>query len=672
MRGQTPLKEEKLPDKDFEVFEKRFDSICSRFTKKKQQFRKEEKLKDEKLKILEDLCTQIQQFLKADDFQKKKESVYKLKKRWKREIEHISYAGELAERFSELTSEYDNKYKALKEDQSRKLVHEKETLSGFITEIEGFIKAENCQQNITRVKEIEKQWEGPHTDLTNDDDDLNATFKKVVKAYFKKLKMDKEARHWERWEHFALKLKLCEKASALSEKTDDMHAVSKSLKEFRYEWKAIGEVPKAEAQKIWRIFDPICNKIHKKCKAFYAELDEREKKNLVLKIALCEKAEDLQDKENTRENADGIKKLQKEWKEIGLIPRHKERTTFERFQMACNTFFERRKIEYEKLKVVYDKNMMEKETLCEEAEKIVDMDFKRAKSFEHDLKWKWKKIGHVAREDSNPLWNKFNEPFEKFREKMLLQAPENLTKKEELCSQLEALVNSISEGSDYKKLKNSVKEVESIWPSIGPAPEDKERYITSKYSSVVDEFYKKQDLFYKEKEKLQNDNLKKKKKLINTLESVFEPDNEESALEEKVRDVQTQWDTIGEILAEKEDEIERQYNGLCDSFFNGNKKFFNAMQKEKKENLKLKIELCVKAEKLANLTTEDSAMELDLSSLVDELSFAIGSNFIAEEKANPKDEMKKIKENWEHIGDVPSSEEEKINKRFKSACDSFK
>ena len=661
----------KIPEKDYKVFEKRFESACDRYVNKKQLWKRAEELKHAKLSILEDLCGQIQEFINADDFQKKKESVYKLKKRWKREIEHVSFAEELAARFSLLTSEYDDKYKVLKEDQAKRLVLEKETLSAFITEIEGFINAENCQQNVARVKEIQARWEGTHTD-SNNDDDLNATFKKVIKTFFKKLKLNKEARDWERWEHYALKLELCEKASALLEKRGDMHVVAKSLKELRGEWKAIGEVPKSKAQELWLKFDSICENIHKKCLAFYADLDERNKKNLALKIALCERAEALQDKENTRENADTIKKLQKEWKDIGFIPRHTERTTFDRFQKACNTFFERRKKEYERVKVIYDKNKKAKEALCEEAEKIIDMDFRLAKSFEHDLKLKWKKIGHVAREDSNPLRNKFNEPFEKFRENMLLQAPENLSKKEEICSQLEALLDSITEGSDYKELKPRVKEIERSWSSIGPAPEDKEKQINSKYSSAIEDFYKKEELFYQEKDKLQNENLTKKKELINTLESVFEVDEEESALEGKVRNAQTQWETIGEIPAEKEDEIERQYKGLCDSFFNGDKNFFNSMQKEKEENLKLKIELCVKAEKLANLTTEDSAMELDLSSLVDELSFAIGSNFIAEKQTNPKDEMRKLIENWRQIGDVQPSEEAKITQRFKSACDSFK
>ena len=660
---------EKLPDEGYEVLEKKFESKYSRFTKKKQQVKKDEELKDEKLKILEDLCNQTQQFLEADDFQKKKEAVYKLKKKWKREIEDITYADEITERFSGLTSQYDTKYKALKEDQSRQLVIEKETLSGLTAEIEGFIKTENCLPNIARVKEIEKQWEGTQTDLTQDDDELNATFKKVIKTYFKKLKMDKEVQHWERCEHYVLKLKLCEQASLLLEQTGDMHVVAKSLKELRNEWNAIGDVPKVKAQKIWRKFDAICNKIYEKCKVFYAELDVQKKNNLKLKIALCEKAEALQDRENTKVNADALKKLQREWKEIGAIPRHKERAMFERFRAAGNTFFERRKEAYEKVKVVYDKNKAEKETLCEEAEKIIEMDFREAKAFEDDLKLKWRRIGDVAREDYKELWNKFNEPFVKFRENLMLQAPENLTKKEELCSGLETLLNSISEDLKYKELKNSIKERQDIWASIGPVPEDKEKDITSKYTSVIDECYKKQERFSQEKIQLQNDNLEKKKKLITTLESVFETDNEGSASEKKVEDVKTKWETIGEIPAEKVDEIERQFKGLCDSFSNGNKNFFNTMQKEKEKNLKLKIELCVKAEKLANMTTEDSSDTLDLSSLADELSFAIGSNFIEEKKANPKVEMKKLKENWQKNGDIPVAEETKINERFKIACE---
>jgi uncharacterized protein DUF349 len=674
--GFAELKEEwgsldKLPDEDYKILEDKFESICRRFTKKKQNFRNEEEIKHEKLKTLESICAQIQQCLETDEFRKKKEEVYKLKKKWKREFENISYADELAERFSKLIYDYDNKYKALQVDRSRKLILEQEILSGFITEIDGFVKAENFLPNLDRVKEIEEQRKGAETGLILDDDDLNVRFRQIIKTFFKNLKMEKEVQHWERWENYVVKIKLCEKASALFEQTDDIHTVAKSLKKLRNKWKDVGDVPIEKAQNIWRKFDKICNKIYKKCQAFYAELDQQKEKNLLLKITLCEKAELLKDKENSKGNADVIKRLQKEWKEIGPIPGQKDRQVFERFNNACNTFFERRKAEYEKVKLIYDENKKAKEALCEEAKKIIDMDIKQGEFFERDLKREWRKIGYVAREDHQALWNKFNEPILRFHENIMLQAPENLIEKENVFAQLKALLNSISESSDYKELGTRVKEVEKNWSSIGPVPDDKEKALNSKYSEAIDEFYKKQDLFYKEQSKLQKENLKKKKKLINILESVFESNNEKSVSAEKVKKVQSQWEAVGVIPIEKEEEIEKQYKGLCDSFFNGNRNFFNAMKQAKKKNLKMKIELCVKGEKLANLTTEGFAKDLDLSSLADELSFAIGNNFIDEKDASPKEKMKKLKDDWQHIGDVPSFEEEKINKRFKSACDSF-
>lgn len=670
------LKEEwgvldKLPDEDYKMLEYKFASIYCRFTKKKQNFKKEDQIKHEKLESLESICAKIQQCLETDEFQAKKEEVYKLKKKWKREIENISYADELVERFSKLIYDYDNKYNAFQENQSRKHIVEEEMLSGFITEIEGFVKAEIFLPNLDRVKEIEKQMKGAETGLILNDDDLNVRFRKIIKTFFKNLKMKKETQHWERWENYVIKIKLCEKASALFEQTDDMHSVAKSLKELRNKWKDVGDVPIEKAQNIWRKFDKRCNKLYKKCQAFYRELDQQKEKNLLLKIILCEKAEVMKDKENRKENADIIKRLQKEWKEIGPIPPSQDRQVFERFNIACNTFFEKRKAEYEKVKLIYDENKKAKEALCEEAEKIIDMDIKQGDIFERDLKREWRKIGDVAKEDHQALWNKFNEPILKFHEKIMLQAPENLIKKESIFSLLEALLNSISASSDYKELELRVKEIEKNWSSTGPVPDDKENDLNSKYSGAIVQFYKKQDLFDKEQSKLQKENLKKKKQLLNILESVFESNNEKSVLEEKVRKVQSKWDAIGMIPIEKEEEVEGQYKGLCDSFFNGNKKFFNAMKQAKEKNLNMKIELCVKGEKLANLTTEGVAEDLDLSSLADELIFAIGNNFIDEKDASPKEKMKKLKDDWLHIGDVPSCDEEKINKRFQSACDSF-
>ena len=65
--------------------------------------------------------------------------------------------------------------------------------------------------------------------------------------------------------------------------------------------------------------------------------------NLEKKTALCEKAEALKDSGDIRKAANEVVKLQAEWKKIGSVPRKQSDAIWQRFQTACNYFFDERK-----------------------------------------------------------------------------------------------------------------------------------------------------------------------------------------------------------------------------------------------------------------------------------------------------------------------------------------
>jgi hypothetical protein len=64
--------------------------------------------------------------------------------------------------------------------------------------------------------------------------------------------------------------------------------------------------------------------------------------NLEKKVALCEAAEQLKTSTEWKKTTDQFINLQKQWKEIGAVPRKKSEVLWKRFRAACDDFFAER------------------------------------------------------------------------------------------------------------------------------------------------------------------------------------------------------------------------------------------------------------------------------------------------------------------------------------------
>ena len=61
--------------------------------------------------------------------------------------------------------------------------------------------------------------------------------------------------------------------------------------------------------------------------------------NLAKKMAIIEEAESLKDSTDWKATSDRLIELQKQWKEIGAVPRKKSEQIWKRFRAACDAFF---------------------------------------------------------------------------------------------------------------------------------------------------------------------------------------------------------------------------------------------------------------------------------------------------------------------------------------------
>jgi len=185
-------------------------------------------------------------------------------------------------------------------------------------------------------------------------------------------------------------------------------------------WRTLGFAPKKQNNKVYQRFRDACDAFFEKKRGFYADNKEMQQNNLQRKIDLCIQAEALQDSTDWKAAADSLIRLQKEWKEIGPVPRKQSEKSWKRFRKACDHFFERKTGHFAELDTSYEDNLKTKIALIEELESFepgtdVQAAFERLK----ELQRKWTEIGFVPFNKKDEITNRYrnalNKEFDKLK-----------------------------------------------------------------------------------------------------------------------------------------------------------------------------------------------------------------------------------------------------------------
>ncbi|MDX2090422.1 MAG: DUF349 domain-containing protein [Kofleriaceae bacterium] len=137
---------------------------------------------------------------------------------------------------------------------------------------------------------------------------------------------------------------LIAEAEALADSTD-FAATAEKLKALQGQWKTSGHLPRKQGDELWRRFRAACDKFFERRKPLLEARAAEEGANLQKKQALIARAQQVADKagEGTWGKAIAeIKELQREWKEIGFVPRRDADAVYKAFRAACDSLFAKR------------------------------------------------------------------------------------------------------------------------------------------------------------------------------------------------------------------------------------------------------------------------------------------------------------------------------------------
>lgn len=296
-----------------------------------------------------------------------------------------------------------------------------EAKQGFCEEAERLAEDENVIDAFKELQKLHEQWKefGPVAKEYREQiwDRFKAATAKINKNYQAYFEGQKEKYE----ENLAAKVALCEKVEAIVAKEEiassEWSTLTKEIEEIQKEWKTIGYASKKENQKIYARFRAANDKFFERKRVFYAEYKDGMSVNAERKLAIVEKAEALKDSTEWKKTTDALIQLQKEWKEIGAVPRKKAEALWKRFRAACDEFFARKE-ENAKSESGIRENLRAKKTLVEE---IKAMEPSEDKSLMKDLlqsfQEKWNAIGFVPFREKDAINKAYRDAIaEKFGE----------------------------------------------------------------------------------------------------------------------------------------------------------------------------------------------------------------------------------------------------------------
>ena len=186
--------------------------------------------------------------------------------------------------------------------------------------------------------------------------------------------------------------------------------ISDKLTEILKIWKTLGPAPAKLNDEIWNRFKASLDKFFQAKKEFFQTLKDAQQQNYNLKLNLAILAEGIVSRTDWKQATDELLALQKEWKEIGQIPRKHSEVIWRRFRSACDKFFEAKANYFSNIQEIEGENLKKKEELIQRIKEHQfgedkDENFEIIKAYQRE----WTELGHVPKKDKDRIYQEYRD-----------------------------------------------------------------------------------------------------------------------------------------------------------------------------------------------------------------------------------------------------------------------
>lgn len=375
-----------------------------------------------------------------------------------------------------------------------------------------------------------------------------------------------------------------------------------------------------------------------------ARAEEEKLKNLKAKKEILEKIKAIADQDESDGSLNELKELQRQWKQIRMIPKEHMQPLWESYRFALDTFYDKLSINNELKELDRQKNLEFKIELCKKVNALLEeKSIKKSHILLNKFHEDFKNTGPVPKEFSEEIWKRFKEASDEVIEQKKQQLEvvkekrkENLSLKIVLCEKAEQLCEIPAESPKvWNERTLNLSSLFDEWKKIGPVPESNSDQIWRRFREAQQKFYDTKKAYFGKLNESKENNLLQKRAICEEAEKIANStDFDRTTL--RLIQLQEKWKSIGPVPEKYSDEIWKKFRAACDSFFKRKEGHFKEKNDAENENLKAKQAIIEKVNKLKELSEAGEALQ----------------------------QLRNIQKEWNAIGFVPQKNKNQINKQY--------
>ena len=406
-------------------------------------------------------------------------------------------------------------------------------------------------------------------------DDLEEPFKAVMGVIKAKRNEWQVAQEKEMQVNYEFKLALLEQLQSLVDKAEQGNPEVAEFKAVQARWKDIKNVPQDKVAPLWKQYQLLVEQFYDVLKINNEFREYDFKKNLEIKIKLCDAAEALEKEEDVVAAFRQLQQLHNEFRETGPVAKELREEIWTRFKNASTNINRRHQEHFEAKKEKEKENLDKKTAICEEIE---NMDFSSFAGYQAwndatqrvlDLQAQWKEIGFAPQKMNLKVFERFRaacDEFFKQKSEFFKETKNALANNLELKKALCELAEQLKDSEEWKATADKLAKLQKEWKEIGPVAQKHSEALWKRFVSACDTFFERRNAATSSQRSIEQENLKKKREVIEKIKAIDStlPGDEQTR---QLAALAQEWNSIGFVPFREKDNIYKEYKQATNALY---------------------------------------------------------------------------------------------------------